>query len=106
MSVWTDCPPCDILYCEGQRSFLAASFSLRDAAAEEWIDDVAFVGCMEWFRARFTTAEERADPDRLYDLFEGDPEWEGWDTTVLPSPCRPDDDGAHLYWRVEEAYDR
>lgn len=48
-----------------------------------------------WLRPRWTTEEERANPDVLYDLF-GD--YSEMDTTVYYEPAKPGDPGAVAYW--------
>jgi hypothetical protein len=54
----------------------------------------------EWWACRWTTDEEKADPDVLYDLF-GDYEYSRIDTSVVYWRVKADTPGAHKYWTNE-----
>lgn len=53
-----------------------------------------------WMGCRWTTDEERADPDQLCDLF-GDFESSGIDTSVCYWRAKPEFEGAYPYWTID-----
>jgi hypothetical protein len=84
--------------------WLAADYSVEDIT-DEWdhlFDEIPVERRLGqcWLRPRWTTAEERADEDRLYDLF-GDFEDSGCDTSVAYEMAKPNAEGGHLYWTTE-----
>lgn len=93
--------PHDTLYDEGgcPISWLASAWSKEDIIEEcEWLDLTPEKLGEVWMRCRWTTDEERADPDRLYDLF-GD--FDGVDTSVVYGRAKPNAPGAYRYWTTE-----
>ena len=52
-----------------------------------------------WLKPRWTTEEERNDPDRLYELFG---ESEGIDTSVYYEQVGDEQEGAYLYLEVSD----
>lgn len=93
--------PHDTLSDEGGQtiSWLASTWSKQDIIEEEdWRELTPDKLHEIWMWCRWTTDEEQADPDRLYDLF-GD--YEGIDTTVVYRRGQPHEPGAHMYWTTE-----
>lgn len=94
--------PGDTLVNEGGETayWLEAAYSEADIR-NEW--DYLFESGAElervWLLPRWTTPEERADPDRLYDLF-GD-EREDMSTEVAYEMVKPGTPGAHVYLTTE-----
>lgn len=95
--------PHDYLYDEGARvtSWLAASYT-PEQIREEW--DYEFENGAQlheiWMTIRWTTPEELADEDVVFDLF-GDVEMNNVDTSVVYLRARAETPGAHRYWTVE-----
>jgi hypothetical protein len=84
--------------------WLDSAYSLEDIAIEwdylfEEIPMAERLGEV-WLRPRWTTPIERADPERLYDLF-GDFEDSGCDTSVVYDLAKPNSEGVHRYWTTE-----
>jgi hypothetical protein len=96
----TELKPHDTLSCDGQASSWLSSAWTREAIIEEWdwmeLDPEGFQET--WYACRWTTDEERADDDKLYDLFG---EFEDIDTSVYYWQVASDAPGAHLYWTVD-----
>jgi hypothetical protein len=86
---------------QSARWFRADLFSREDAASECALLLHEADVTEAWFTCRWTTEEERADEDRLHDLFGAD--WEDYDTSVYVEECPAETAGAHRYWRVAKA---
>jgi len=96
--------PGDVLYDESGYPcwWLASAWSKEDI-----IEEYDYHGNMtpeslreSWHVCRWTTPEERANEDWLYDHF-GDYEDTGVSIDVVYSSCKPDTPGAVLYWTTE-----
>jgi hypothetical protein len=90
--------PHEMLVDEGGNTngWLKDAWTIEDIREEwEWLDITEDKLETVWLRPRWVTEEERADPDRLYDLFG---EWESMDTTVYYENAKPDTPGAVAYW--------
>lgn len=83
-------------------AWLTSAWTRQEIAEEyEWLNiDPARLGEI-WFACRWTTPEELADPDRLYDLFGCDPERAGIDTSVVIWRVPAGSPGAHRYWTTD-----
>lgn len=91
--------PHDCLVDEGgaPMSWLASAWDKQDIIEEwDWLDLIPEGLSEEWWACRWTTPEERADPDALYDLFGADADTV--DTSVYYWRAVPGASGAHLYW--------
>jgi hypothetical protein len=88
---------------EGGRTewWLASSWSVEDICDPEgeweYLELTPEKLREEWFAFRWTTDEERANEDWLYDQF-GDWEYNGFDTSMLHWRVKPDTPGAFKYW--------
>jgi hypothetical protein len=96
----TELKPHDTLGCDGQTiSWLASAWTREDIIEEyDWME-LDFDSFNEtWYACRWTTNEELADDDKLYDLF-GD--FDTIDTSVYYWQVNSDSLGAYLYWTVD-----
>lgn len=87
--------PFDVIHEDGHiRAYRWLGDELRDMLDELDLGKTyRFRG--EWYRFRWTTEAEAADPDALEDLFGAD--YEDYDTTVVADICTVDDPRAELY---------
>jgi hypothetical protein len=98
--------PGAILYDEGGPvAYLAEEVTISELIESLW-EYVADGGRLrivcEWRKLRWTTPEELADPDRLFELF-GDYGMVGMDTSVVYTTVEDEEQDAHLYVRLETA---
>ncbi|HEY1690082.1 MAG TPA: hypothetical protein VGF95_14600 [Solirubrobacteraceae bacterium] len=104
-----DAPPqpadylCDECGC--REAWLVDGAMLSDIIEDVWdhLDDSTFEIVRAYYRLRWTTPEELADEDKLYDLF-GDHEMSGIDTSVVYEEVtkdHEDDPDVHLFVRFE-----
>lgn len=90
--------PHDTLVDEGGSTnhWLKSGWTLEDIFEEwDWLELKPDSLIEVWLRPRWTTDEERADPDVLYELFG---EFESMDKTVYYEPAKPEFPGAYAYW--------
>jgi hypothetical protein len=90
--------PGAILYDEGApTAYLADEVTIAEVLDPVWEQiDRPFRVVLDWRKLRWTTPEELADPERLYELF-GDHEQDGIDTSVVYTRVEDEEPDAHLY---------
>lgn len=94
--------PHNYLYGEagGVTSWLASCYSPAEIR-DEW--DYLFENGAKlsevWLTLRWTTPEELANGDWMFDQF-GDVEMDGTDTSVVYTPVKAGTTGAHCFWTV------
>lgn len=82
-------------------SWLASDWSKADIIEDQDWRELEPADLHEtWMGCRWTTGDELADPDRLYELF-GDYEMNGTDTSVVYWRAKPGAANAHRYWTTE-----
>ncbi len=83
-------------------AYLADDVPIGEVIEDVWdgLPNRAVRVVCEWYKLRWTTPEELADPDFLYDQF-GDHEQNGVDTSVIYTRVEDDEPDTHLYVRLE-----
>ena len=98
--------PADLLYDEGGNAcwWLASAWTKEEICDPdgEWdyLELTPDKLHEQWHVCRWTTPEELANEDWVYDQF-GDVEMNPVDTSVVYWHCKPDTPGAVLYWTTE-----